>query len=255
MTKFIKIDGLNFHYKVSGKGKNIILLHGWACDLHIFDNLHAFLEKNFKTYSIDFPAFGKSQTPNSVWSIENYTTFLEKFVKLNKIKNPILFGHSFGGRVSILFSSRNYVEKLILIDSAGIKPKRKLNYYFKIYTYKLLKKLIRIKILKNYSKNLMKKYVKKNSSSDYQNANEMQKKILIKIVNEDLKNVMPKIQSSTLLIWGENDNATPVEDAKIMNKLIKNSGLVVLKNSGHYSFLEKQNEFFIIVNNFLQNDK
>ena len=64
--------------------------------------------------------------------------------------------------------------------------------------------------------------------------------ILVKVVNEDLKNEMPKIKAPTLLMWGENDTATPVRDANIMEKLIKGSGLVILKNSGHYSFIDKE---------------
>lgn len=83
----------------------------------------------------------------------------------------------------------------------------------------------------------------------------MMRQVLVKSVNEDLKIEMPKIKTPTLLVWGENDTATPVSDAKIMEKLIPNAGLVILKNAGHFSFVEKLGEFLIILNNFLQPDK
>jgi pimeloyl-ACP methyl ester carboxylesterase len=80
-------------------------------------------------------------------------------------------------------------------------------------------------------------------------------KVFVNVVNQDLKNFMHKINVPTLLIWGENDTATPIKDARIMEKLIPNSGLVILKNCGHYCFLEKSYEFNIIINNFLNKDQ
>ena len=81
------------------------------------------------------------------------------------------------------------------------------------------------------------------------------RQLLVKSVNEDLKYAMPDIKAPALLIWGENDTATPVSDARTMEKLIPNAGLVVLKNAGHFSFVEKAGEFLIILDNFLQPDK
>lgn len=245
------INSLKVRYKKTGKGSPIILLHGWGCDLYIFEKIQNELEKKFEVYSLDFPGFGESEAPKEVWGVEEYTQFLEKFVEKENIKSPILVGHSFGGRVSILFSSRNETQKMILVDSAGVKPKRHLKYYFKVYTYKSLKTIVNLLFDKQKANSILEKYRKQKGSSDYQNAQGIMREILVKVVNEDLKHVMPKIKTSTLLIWGENDTATPVSDAKIIEKLIPDAGLVVLKNCGHYSFLEKFNDFQIIINNFL----
>lgn len=250
-----KINGLKTRYKKTGEGTTILLLHGWGCDLNIFEKVQSELEKKFQVYSIDFPGFGESEPPTEIWGVEEYTQFIETFIKTENIENPILIGHSFGGRVSILYSSRNKTEKIILVDSAGVKPKRKLKYYVKVYTYKGIKKTVNLIFSKQKANSILEKYRKKGGSSDYQNANGIMRNVLVKVVNEDLKHVMTKIQVPTLLIFGENDTATPVSDAKIMEKLIPDAGLVVLKNSGHYSFLEKLNEFLIITNNFLTTKK
>ena len=170
--------------------------------------------------------------------IEDYTRCLEEFTSRLSITNPILLGHSFGGRVSILYGSRNAVKKIILVDAAGIKPRRTLNYYIKVYPYKWAKKLMPILMGRQTAQRYLDRYRQKVGSSDYKNLSGTMRGTFIKVVNEDLKKFMPSIQAPTLLIWGELDTATPVKDAKIMNKLIPDSGLVVLKGCGNYSFLD-----------------
>ncbi|MGZ3873781.1 MAG: alpha/beta fold hydrolase, partial [Mucilaginibacter sp.] len=198
---------------------------------------------------------GKSEEPKEAWGVEEYTQFIEEFFRLKNIVNPILAGHSFGGRVSILFASRNPVLKLVLLDSAGIKPQRSLDYYLKVYSYKFVRNTLPVVVGRSKADEILESYRKKSGSSDYKNASVIMRQVLVKTVNQDLKWALPLIKAPTLLIWGENDTATPVSDAKIMEKLIPNAGLVVLKNAGHFSFIEKLSEFLIILNNFLQADK
>lgn len=244
-----KIKGLKTRYKKTGKGATVLLLHGWGCDLNIFEKVQSELENKFQVYSIDFPGFGESEPPTEIWGVEEYTQFIETFIKIESIENPILIGHSFGGRVSILYSSRNKTNKIVLVGSAGITKKissiKKIFYkaisYFKGFMLSISPK----------TDNFLEYYRKKFGSEDYKNATPIMRKILKKVVNEDLRMYMSKINAPTLLIWGRNDTATPLTDAVIMEKLIPNSGLVILENSGHFSFLEKLNEFLIIINNFL----
>ena len=251
------IKGLNINSESTGTkcGKDVILLHGWGSNMNLFKSLANELQINFHIHNLDFPGFGDSEAPDSVWGVEEYTTFIESYVDQCNISNPIIIGHSFGGRVAIVYASRNPTNKLILIDSAGVKPKRPLKYYCKIYTFKLYKRLLPLFAGKARAEKLIEQYRSSAGSSDYSSAQGVMRNILIKVVNEDLKHLMPKIDSPTLLIWGENDTATPVKDAKIMERLIKNSGLVVLKNSGHFSFLDKAYDVNIIIDNFLNGDK
>ncbi|MDR2859464.1 MAG: alpha/beta hydrolase [Mediterranea sp.] len=252
------IGNLNIHYELTGSdsGEDVILLHGWGSNLQVFKYIVQELEKTFKVYTIDFPGFGESSTPQDVWGINDYTNFLESFVKELHIKEPILIGHSFGGRVALLYSSRNDVNKLVLIDSAGIIPKRSIKYYIKVYAFKWCKKILPVLIGNTRASEQIERYRKKSGSSDYNNApSKMMRNILVKVVNEDLKYVMPNIKAPTLLIWGENDDSTPVSDAKIMERLIKDCGLVILKNAGHFSFLDKRYEVNMILDAFLATNK
>lgn len=251
------IKDLDINYEITGAkgGKDVILLHGWGSNMNLFKHIAGELQSNFRVYNLDFPGFGESSPPTTVWGVEEYTSFVEELVEKFKISNPIIIGHSFGGRVALMYASRNRTNKLILIDSAGVKPKRPLKYYIKVYSFKAYKKVLPLLIGDKKASEKIAQFRAKAGSSDYNSAKGIMQSILVKVVNEDLKYLMPKIDAPTLLIWGENDTATPVRDAKIMEKLIKNSGLVVLKNTGHFSFLDKAYDVDIIIDNFLNSDK
>ena len=251
MEKNIKIKGLNFHYTVEGSGAPIILMHGWGCNLTTLKSIEKVAMETHTVYNVDFPGFGSSDEPNEVWGVEEYTQLIEEFVKLENIENPILLGHSFGGRVGILYSSRNQVKKLILVDAAGVKPTRTLKYYAKVYSYKAMKSVLPVLFGKKKGQELIEKYRGKSGSSDYNNSTPKMRAILSKVVNEDLKSVMPQISCPTLLVWGKNDTATPLKDAQIMEKLIPDAGLVTLKNAGHYAFLEQWYMFSRVLDSFL----
>lgn len=253
MSKNVSIDGLNVRYEDVGCGDCIILLHGWGCNLEIFKQLQNVLSPSFRVISLDFPGFGKSDVPQEVWGVNEYTCFFEKFVERLQVKNFALLGHSFGGRVSILYASRNInLKKLILVDAAGIKPKRTLEYYIKVYSFKMMKRVLSVFLSQKRFNEVLDSYRKKVGSSDYNNVNGTMRAIFTKIVNEDLKSVLPMIKVPTLLIWGKADTATPIQDAYLMEKLIPDAGLVEFENIGHYSFLEKAFEIQVVIDNFLK---
>jgi len=250
MEQVITIQNIPVNYKITGQGSLVILLHGWGCDLHIFKHLQASLETNYQVISIDLPGFGKTPPPQTVWGIEEYTRFFEIFVAKLSLSNFALLGHSFGGRMAILYASRNPVKKVILANSAGVRVES-----FKTLLSKGFSSLKSAsgKIIgeKNTEK-LAKPLAQYLSSSDFANAGGIMKEILKKIVSEDLQHVMPLIKAPVLLIWGDIDTATPLHTAQTMEKLIPDAGLVVFKNCGHYSFIDKQNEFLIVLLNFLK---
>ena len=254
MEKTINIRGTQLFYTVEGEGMPVILMHGWGCNHSTLESIEAQLTPGFKVYNVDFPGFGGSNEPSAVWGVEEYTSLIEEFARQEHIESPILLGHSFGGRVGILFASRNKVHKLILVDAAGVKPRRSLRYYYKVYSYKAIKHALLFFLGKKRGETALNSYRAKVGSSDYSNASPMMRAILSKVVNEDLKSVMPKIACPTLLIWGANDTATPLADAKIMEKLIPDAGLVSFDGVGHYSFLENPYQFAAVLKSFLSKD-
>jgi len=176
-----------------------------------------------------------------------------KIKKLN-LKNYTILGHSFGGRVIIkLFSKFNITPlNVVFIDSAGIRPKRTCKYYFKVYSYKLKRKILKLILPKKKYEEIINKIRNKNGSSDYKNLSENLSETFKKVVNEDLTKEIKSVNVKTLILWGSEDLDTPVSDAKIFEKEIKDSNLFILNGAGHYSFLDSEFAFIQILKNFLK---
>lgn len=247
-----KYKDININIEIAGEGKPVLLLHGWGCSSDIFKHLQETLSIGYKVYNFDFPGFGASDEPAEVWGTEEYTRMVESFVKENSIQAPALVGHSFGGRISIIYASRNETERVVLVDAAGIKPKRPFKYYYKVYTFKALKWLCHTFLPKKKAEAIIESRRKGAGSSDYNNASPKMRAILSKVVNEDLTPLLPKIKAPTLLFWGNLDTATPLADAKTMERLIPDAGLVIAHNTGHFSFLENQGLFTQVMKNFFK---
>ncbi len=252
MEKDLHINGVKLHYEVTGTGAPVILMHGWGCNTSTVASIAGTAAQTNTVYNIDLPGFGKSSEPPSVWGVEEYTAAIEELCKQESIESPILIGHSFGGRISILFSSRNRTSKVILVDAAGIKPRRSFNYYRKVYTFKAGKWILNLIFGKEKARPMIDRLRGKSGSSDYNNASERMRQILSRTVNEDLTPYLSSIKAPTLLIWGENDTATPLADAKKMERLIPDAGLVSFPGCGHYSFLDNPRQFAAVLYNFLK---
>lgn len=246
-----KYNGLELAYSIEGEGDVVVLLHGWGCDKSIWKSSIEALQSNFRVVAIDFAGFGASQEPDSVWGVEEYTRSVEALLRERGIQCPTLVGHSFGGRVSILYASRNKVKSVVLTDAAGVKPRRSFGYYRKVYTYKLLKRALPLLIGDKKAQMLLDQRRAKSGSSDYNRATPMMRAILSKCVNEDLCGVMPRISAPVMLFWGDRDTATPISDAHKMAKLIPDAGLVVAEGAGHFAFLERPELWRASLMNFL----
>lgn len=253
MENDIEIDGMKVHYEVTGpeNGKPVLLMHGWGCDHTTVRSIANAINTEMRVYNIDLPGHGASNEPPSTWGVDDYTTLMEKFTSIMQIEDPVLIGHSFGGRISILMSSRNPIGKIVLIDAAGIKPKRSMKYYIKVYSFKTAKKVMPLVFGKKQGGKMIDAWRGKAGSADYRNSSPVMRAVMSKCVNEDLTRHLPKIKASTLLLWGEEDKATPMSDARLMEKLIPDAGLVSWQGCGHYSFLDNPGAFRAVIRSFL----
>ena len=142
--------------------------------------------------------------------------------------------------------------KIVLLDSAGLIPKKSFKQKLKIKTFKAVKKVLSLPIFNKDREELLEKARKHFGSADYNAAPEVLRKTLVNVVNRDLRDIISEISSPTLLIWGDKDTATPLEDAKIIEKLIPDAGLCVLEGTGHYSFCEKPYQAHQILRSFIK---
>ena len=251
----INIDGLNINYIDEGSGEVVVLLHGWGSNITLFQSMTKLLSSKYRVIAMDMPGFGESDEPSTPWNVDNYVDFVIKFLKNFDVKSAVFLGHSFGGRVIIKMFERKSlpfeITKIILADSAGVKPKKTLKQKAKIKTYKIGKAVLNFAPVKALFPDALDKLRSKSGSADYNAASPVMRQTLVRVVNEDLTHIFPKVTPPTLLIWGENDTATPVSDACLMEKLMPDAGKVVFPNCGHYSFLEKQFEFNRVLASFM----
>ncbi len=248
----INIHGWNINYETYGKGNPVVLLHGWLTDLESMRPIADSLSVNFKVFLIDVVGFGKSDLPKDPLTTDDFGDFLKELLLKLQIENPILIGHSNGGRIIINAVGRGIVnpKKIILIDSAGLKPKRSLKYHIKVSIFKFGKILLNL----IPSKELRSKIRGTVGSSDYKSSPEVLKDTMNIILNEDQRALLPNIKVPTLLIWGSLDTATPISDAKEIEKAIPDCGLVEYKNGTHFSYLENIENCKLVLNEFLKND-
>lgn len=234
------IKDFNIYYEKYGTGKeSILILPGWGDTRSTFNNLISTLEKYYTVYIIDYPGFGKSSFPNRDLTIYDYSYLIKEFITLNNIKNPIIIGHSFGGRISILLAGlyKMKIKQIILMDAAGIRRKKSIKVRLKQFIYKTLKKIGNI-LPHRLKDKYLNKLISIFGSTDYKNLNPNIRKTFIQVINEDLTIYLKDINCSTLLIWGENDLETPIEDGKLMTSKIKDSGLVIIPYASHFPYLD-----------------
>lgn len=251
----INIENLNINYIKKGMGNPTLIIPGWGTTIDTYLSLINSVSAYSTVYCLDMPGFGESQQPNFSWNLDNYVDFVIKFIESQNIKEIDLIGHSNGGRIIIKLTNRRNlkfkINKIILIGSAGIVHKKSLTVKLRIYTYKFCKRILQFKPIKKLFPNALSKLKNIFGSEDYKNASPILKQSLVKLINEELRFYLPNINAPTLLIWGENDTATPLSDAKIMEKLIPDAGLVSIKNCSHYVFIENAVYVNTIISNFL----
>lgn len=250
---FINIDGLNIEYTEQGEGMPVLLLHGWGSSFDVYKGIINTLKNRCRVVALNFPGCANSDTMETPWTLDDYCDLVLKFMKALNLENPIMFGHSHGGRVTLKMAASGMVNppKIVLLDSAGLIPKKSLKQKWRAKSFKTIKTVLTLPVLKNHTEVLLQKARNHYGSADYNSAPPVLRQTLVSLVNTDLRDILPNITCPTLLIWGENDTATPLSDAKIIESLIKDCGLCVIKGAGHYSFCEKPYEANAIINSFI----
>ncbi len=237
----IKFKDIYINYEILGSvGEWIVFLHGWGGNTKSFEVVAKEFISTNRCLLIDFPPFGQSEEPYEEWNVDTYNELVKEILKTLDIKRCSVIAHSFGGRVAIKLSNsyNNIVEKLILVDSAGLKPRFSIKKYINKKRYQLAKRF--------------KKDTSKFGSSDYKALSPLMRKTFVKVINEDLTKDLKLISCPTLIIFGQNDKDTPLYMAKKFNKKIKNSAIIVFKSCGHFSYIEDFNKFVVIAKQFLK---
>ncbi len=237
---YITYKGVKLYYEKFGNQKEtVIILPGWGKTKDTFKRMINSLRNSYTVYLVDYPGFGKTPFPKKVLTMHDYVGLIITLLDKEQITNPYIIAHSFGGRIAILLTGLYNIKirKLLLIDSAGIKPKMTIWKWLRLKSYKLLQRLARV-VPKKWRARYRKKIFKLFASSDYLALNALERETFKNIVNLDLTDYLENIKTETLILWGDKDTATPLSDGVLMKKKIRDSELIVFKNSTHYSYLE-----------------
>lgn len=248
------IDGLNIEYTEKGEGIPVLFLHGWGSSFKFYENIMTALSTRCRTVAVNFPGCGNSETMKEPWTLDNYCDFVLKFIDAVGLENPILIGHSHGGRTILKMVAEKQIAppKIVLLDSAGLIPKKSLKKKMRAKSFKIIKRILTLPVIKNHNDGLLEKARKHYGSADYNAAPEVLRKTLVSLVNTDLRDIVSNISCPTLLIWGDKDTDTPLSDAKILESLIPDAGLCIFENAGHFAFFEQQGKTIAILNSFIK---
>lgn len=225
--------------------KPLVFIHGWGVSSETWESLRYFLQNDFEIFSLDLPGFGKTPI-EKIMTLKDYADFVYNFLIKNNISNPIVIGHSFGGAVAAKFTLLypDKISKLILVGAAIVRqPSMKTKIFRKISGIfsPFLPPKIKMVILKIFGL----------ENSDYiAIQSPLLKETFKNIINENLLPDLPKIKIPTLVIWGNKDIETPLEQGKLIAENIPGTKLVIVKNAGHFLFLEKPTEFAKLIKEF-----
>ncbi len=250
MTEYRTIKGVKTAFCEEGTGRDMILLHGWGQNKEMMGLIFDHFKDRFHVLSLDFPGFGESDTPQEVWGVPEYEEFLEEFVREFSLHDPILIGHSFGCRVAIRYAAKNPVRKMCLTGAAGIRPKHDLAWHVRTKTYKAGKWLL--KATGNTKK--LEELQKNSGSEDYRNASGILRQIFVKVVNDDVSDLLKQVTCPVLLVWGENDDAVPLWMGRQMEKEMPDAGLAVFEGDDHWAYWHQPVRFNAVLDIFLKED-
>jgi pimeloyl-ACP methyl ester carboxylesterase len=237
-----------------GTGRALLLLHGWGVSSELFAPVLAGLEPGRRLIVPDLPGFGATPEPDAAWSVHEYAAWCLALLDRLGVQQCDLIGHSNGGRIGIVLAAEHpqRIGRMVLAGSAGITPRRTLGDAARVRTYKALRAVERSPLVPGAVRRTAKRRADRRGSADYRAVSGTMRGTLVRIVNEDLRAILPSLRMPVLLIWGDRDTETPVDDGRLMERLIPDAGLVVFEGAGHYAYLEQPDRFCRIVDVFLR---
>ncbi len=252
--------GLDVAFRKTGEGKPLVILHGWGSSSRVMMPVAKQLAHLRTCYVLDLPGFGATPQPNRSWSIDDYADLIQNFIE-RQFEQPVdLLVHSFGGRIALKLCARpfgqSHIDRVLITGGAGMKPRRSFRFYLRKYTAKLLK--APFLLLPPRPRKRALEWLRSTSawkalgSGEYSQLSGVMRETFVKSVTEFLEPCLPDIPHEVLLLWGRDDDATPLYQAERMEKGIGNAALVVIDNAGHYAFLDRPKHFASIAEAFFK---
>jgi pimeloyl-ACP methyl ester carboxylesterase len=248
-----RINDLQVAVCVAGEGKPVLALHGWGGDIHSFWPVaERLISLGYQVHLLDLPGFGQTDLPNGTWGIDDYAQFVMDYLDNQNLDKVAVLGHSFGGRIGLKLAGDHpdRVEKMVLADSAGIRTPLGWQHRLRSILTRTVRQILTLLGLKTLRTRLQERYNQRYASDDYLNAGPL-RDTFVRVINEDLTDCARRVQAPTVLIWGDQDDDTPLWHGRRLEELIPDAGLIVFEGAGHFAYLERLSDFVRIVDHFL----
>ena len=233
----------------TGAGEPVVVLHGWGGRIESMAPVIDCLRTSFRVIAFDLPGFGVSPPPKGAWGTGDYAGFVRDALAGLDVHRAHFVGHSFGAKTSLYLAATypDLVDKLLLVGSSGLRSAPSIKARVKRIASKTARFSGRFgppgRALRDAAYERL-------ASEDYRKAGPM-RPTFVKVVNEDLGDLLGSISASTLLIWGTEDEAVPVAHARKMEASIPDAGLVLFEGAGHFAYLDEPQRFCRVARHFL----
>lgn len=275
---FININGVELYYKILGEGEPILILHGGPGLDHIYMLPMSDLAENYKVIFYDQRATGNSTGNVDADSItvDNFVEDLEELRKKLNLEKINVIGHSWGAGLGMFYGIKypdNLKTLILLAPSASFEIFDKYFENIKKNTspqnHLALKQIEQSESFKNKEIEAIQKYFRisiksyfydqslasqldltfgKNTAKNQRAVGEL---LMKNLGNYDIHEKLSAIKCPTLIVHGDSD-PFPYEGPYKVHKYIPQSKFVILKNSGHFMFIESPDELFLIIRDFLK---
>jgi pimeloyl-ACP methyl ester carboxylesterase len=240
------VDGLRINVVTSGEGRPLLLLHGWGGDASTWSGSLSALSAARRVVAIDLPGFGASDAPNGDWSVGDFAALTSHVMDALAMPTADVVGRSFGGRVAIkLAASTKRVNRLVLLNSAGIPEPRTIRYRGRVGAAKIAKFALSTRLTRRWLDAARNRaYKDRVQQSESSRATIGTFKL---VVTEDLSGDLERIEVPTLVIAGSDDTVVPLRSSERMTSLVPQAELRVISGAGHQTHLDAPDEFHRLV--------
>ncbi|MDQ4024946.1 MAG: alpha/beta hydrolase [Actinomycetota bacterium] len=230
-------------------GEPVVVLHGWGGRVESMAPVVSCLAGPRRVLSLDLPGFGESPAPVTAWGTAEYAEFVAAVLAGAGVTRGDFVGHSFGAKTSLYLAATAgpLVSKLVLAASSGLRTPPSLKARAKRAASRAGRAAGRVGPPGRALRDALYRRI---ASEDYRNAGPL-RPTFVKVVNEDLAPLLPRVAVPTLLVWGTEDDAVPLSHARAMERAIPDAGLVLFEGAGHFAYLDEADRFCAIVRNFL----
>ncbi|MCB1138484.1 MAG: alpha/beta hydrolase [Leptospiraceae bacterium] len=256
-SEVVSVDGYSIPYYRGGTGPTLVLIHGFGDSKISFLQTAAFLTDSYDVILIDVPGFGDTEhDANRSYDIRTQANSLHAFLQKVGAEEVFLAGNSMGGHIGAAYTLMhpNRVKKLVLMNAAGLRVDDPVPYKPSAAPLRTVEEfdnyVSETFVRQPFIPHAFKLHFVSNSIKNFDWLNGIRKDIR---QGQDyiLNQRAASIQTQTLILWGDSDTIVSPAHAQVWSRLLPNSVLIILDDTGHAPQYERPEDTARILKSFL----